>query len=281
MTGNPLMWHKITQAQYPEAENFLRQREAFCVSACSRFMHGNSGHIWTYNKKNGEAAAFLLHSRRTLFPIFQGDCDFPLPGFLGRFLRKVSVYSVQGLKQDAEILEAGMKTHGFSPSDSIDYDLMTLDKMPLPGCFNKGPQDLILRAPEAADKKELFELQSAYEKEEVIPANGFFSPGNCQKTLERLMNTEKMLVACLGGRVIGKINTNAASFTRFQIGGVYVRPELRGHGIAVKMSAVFLKELVAEGRGITLFVKKRNAAARNVYSRLGFTIRGDYRISYF
>jgi predicted GNAT family acetyltransferase len=90
-----------------------------------------------------------------------------------------------------------------------------------------------------------------------------------------------MLLASLGGQIVGKINTSGLSFTRFQIGGVYVRPDCRSLGIAVRMASVFLKGLVDEGRGVTLFVKKRNAAARAVYRRIGFSVQGNYRISYF
>jgi predicted GNAT family acetyltransferase len=165
--------------------------------------------------------------------------------------------------------------------DRIDYDLMTLDKQPFHECFCRGPSDLVLRMPAQDDADELYRLQAAYEEEEVIPRGGSFYPAACRKTLEKLLKSDQILIACLGKKIVGKININAVSFTRCQIGGVYVRPEYRGLGIAVKMSAVFLKKLTAEGRGITLFVKKRNSAARKVYLRLGFEIRGDYRISYY
>jgi predicted GNAT family acetyltransferase len=90
-----------------------------------------------------------------------------------------------------------------------------------------------------------------------------------------------MLVADLGGRLAGKINTNAVTFTRYQIGGVYVHPDYRGLGIARKMAAAFASGLIAQGKGISLFVKKANAAARKVYQRVGFETLGDYRINYY
>jgi len=90
-----------------------------------------------------------------------------------------------------------------------------------------------------------------------------------------------MLVAELNGRLIGKINTNAATFARYQVGGVYVLPEYRGRGIARRMAVEFITSLTAQGRGISLFVKKSNPAARRVYQRIGFEILGDYRINYF
>jgi predicted GNAT family acetyltransferase len=81
--------------------------------------------------------------------------------------------------------------------------------------------------------------------------------------------------------VVGKINTNAASFSRTQIGGVYVLPEYRGQGIAQRLTAVFAEDLIGRTGGITLFVKKKNPAAQAVYRRAGFTAVADYRISYY
>ena len=274
-------WHKISKDGLEKTEGFLRSREIFCVGACSRFISADFSHIWTYNDENQDIAAFLLHSRSSLFPIFTGSRIIPMPRFLGRLLKKVDVYSIQGLCEDIKILEKGIKENGLAAADTINYDLMTLDKPPSAGCFLKGPPELILRPPVHGDKEELFRLHSAYEQEEVIPRHGHFNPAASRKTLEGLLRAEKMHVAVLGRRIVGKINTNAKSFTRYQIGGVYVLPEFRGRGIAVKMSAVFIKELIMSGCGINLFVKKHNAPARNLYSRLGFTALGDYRINYY
>ena len=283
MTHKTLVWRKTRGAEYPEIENFLSSREVFCVNACSRFIAKNyaRGHLWNLRDAKGDIAAFLLHSRLSLLPIFTDRSRFIIPRFLERFLGKIAIHSVQGLKADTEILEHGIRELGFYNTDCIDYDIMTLDQYPRPECFGKGPAGMTIRLPLETDKKELFELHSAYEQEEVVPRGGAFSPEGCLLTLERLMTSELMLVACIGDKIIGKINTNAKSFTRSQIGGVYVRPEYRGMGVAQNLSAVFVKELIEQGRGASLYVKKRNSAARNVYRRLGFVIRGDYRISYY
>jgi predicted GNAT family acetyltransferase len=128
---------------------------------------------------------------------------------------------------------------------------------------------------------ELFILQSGYEKEEVLPAGADFNPAVCRWNLERILAEERVLAAELDGRLVGKINTSAGSFTRNLIGGVYVHPDFRSRGIAQRMTAEFTGTLIAEGRGISLFVKKRNLSAKTVYRRLGFTAVGDYRISYY
>ncbi|AEF82079.1 GNAT family N-acetyltransferase [Leadbettera azotonutricia] len=277
------VWKKLPRKMYSEAQEFLEDREDQCVSACARFLHmkGSRDHVWALRNGTGSIKALLLHSRRSLYPILNGNHDIALPKFLNNFLLKVPIHAVQGLKPDAEILEAAMESKGYHPAERIDYDLMALEDPPVSSCFRSGPVNLALRPPMPGDIEELFQLQAAYEQEEVLPKGAVFYPAASRANLERLLRNEQMLLACLDGRIVGKINTSAASFTRYQIGGVYVRPDYRGRGIAVRMAAVFLKGLINEGRGVTLFVKKQNAAARAVYRHTGFTVQGDYRICYY
>jgi predicted GNAT family acetyltransferase len=124
-------------------------------------------------------------------------------------------------------------------------------------------------------------LHAAYEREEVLPQAAVFNAAASRMNTERIFSKEQILVAELDGRLAGKINTNAVTFTRFQIGGVYVHPEFRRLGIARRMAGEFTASLVSQGRGISLFVKKSNPFAHRVYQRIGFEIQGDYRISYY
>jgi hypothetical protein len=288
-------WKKIKRGEYPAAEEFLIDRESECVAACSRFMHfkANKGHVWALKDETGRIKALLLHHRRSLFPILNSGTDgkanskaagkaaIPLPRFLNSFLGKVPIHAVQGLLEDTDILTKAMENLGYFAAEHLDYDLMALDTQPISSCYRYGPPGLLLRPPIPADTDELFHLQAAYEREEVLPGGAEFNPAACRANLEHLLKQEQMLVACLGNRIVGKINTSASSYTRRQIGGVYVHPDCRSMGIAIRMTAVFLKGIIDEGRGVTLFVKKRNTIARSVYKRVGLTAQGNYRISYF
>jgi predicted GNAT family acetyltransferase len=169
---------------------------------------------------------------------------------------------------------------GFYATEKIDYDLMCIDNSPSVEYTSIGPIDLIIRKPQYADMDALAALQAGYEKEEVLPAAAEFNAAVSRLNMERIYAKEHMLVAELGGRLIGKINTNATTFTRCQVGGVYVEPAYRGRGIASRMAGEFTAELTAQGKGISLFVRKSNPAARRVYQRLGYKILGNYRINY-
>jgi len=276
-------WRKLPRDQHCRAETFLREREKFCVSASSRFLKLREarGHVWYFPNREGEISALLLYNRHSLFPVFNNTPGITAPRFLNRVLGKVPIHALQGLRQDAERLEVLMEAQGYFANERIDYELMSLDGQPRPEAFRAGPANLILRPSVPGDKVPLIGLQAAYEQEEVLPGNAVFNPAVSLLNLEHILKEERVYVAEMDGQVVGKINTSAESFTRYQIGGVYVRPDCRGLGIAAKMTAVFAQSLLALGRGITLFVKRRNAAARAVYRKAGFSVLSNYRITYY
>ena len=280
-------WRKIPQDKFLLAEAFLREREKFCVAACARFLgiRESRGHVWYLSDENEKVNALLLHSRRTLLPVFRGKRRIPHPRFLRRFLGVVPIHAVQGLREDTELLEPLMIEQGYNASQLIDYDLMSLDSSP-DGLFpvqELKPElpGLILRLPQPEDEDSLFALQSAYEQEEVLPKNSTFNPAACRLNLRQILSREYMLVAELDGGLVGKINTSAESFTLRQVGGVYVRPEYRRLGIGSKMAWVFARNLLTQSKGLTLFVKKRNIAACKVYRKIGYNFLADYRIIYY
>jgi len=278
-------WHRVLKNERHKAEAFLREREKYCVSASGRFlgMKESRDHLWYMPGADGEISALLMHSRQTLFPVFGKNSQISAPRFLNRFLGKVYIHALQGLREDASRLETLMEDQGYSAAERIEYELMNLD---LDGALKTGTQravsaSLILRPPLSKDEDALFVLQSAYEREEVLPANAVFNPAATRLNIQNILEREQVLVAELDGQVVGKINTSAKSFTRCQIGGVYVRPDCRNLGIGSKMTAVFAEGLLAQGKGLSLFVKKRNAAACRVYRKIGFSVTADYRITYY
>jgi ribosomal protein S18 acetylase RimI-like enzyme len=306
-------WRRMKRRDTEAVEQILFDRERYCVGAISRYLDRSRG--WVY--QNGPApagasagispgahadapagisagvseniSALILNSHHSLFHILCRDADedagvsarVPFPPFMKRMLRSYPLHTVQGLREDVEFLEGGITGLGREPVEEFDYDLMVLDREPDFGKAGIPLPGLVLRRPTAADMEELFELQSAYEMEEVLPEGTVFNPAVSRLNLARILADEQILAAELDGRIVGKINTSAESFTRRQIGGVYVHPRCRALGIGRRMTAEFTRSLIRQGWGVSLFVKKRNAAARNLYLGLGFERVGNYRISYY
>jgi ribosomal protein S18 acetylase RimI-like enzyme len=276
-------WKKAGNQDALKTEAFLRTLEPYCVNACAKFLLRKSSHdhVWNLLLPGGSVSAALIHSGRSLFPIFAGNGSIPIPRFMNRFLDRIPIHAIQGLFSDTEILEAVLSSLGYTAAECRSYDLMSLDKPLKTTGIDSGPQGLVFREAAFKDMESLYPLQAAYEQEEVLPVAALFNPVSCRLALRHILDREQVLIACIGDRVVGKINTNAVSFTRIQIGGVYVLPEYRGRGIARIMTAVFAGRLMAEGKKITLFVKKENSAAKAVYRKLGFTTLADYRITYY
>jgi ribosomal protein S18 acetylase RimI-like enzyme len=264
----------------PGVETFLKSREARCMNACSRFINREAAKsaVWIFHDREEQISALIIHSRQSLLPV--SGALFPPPHFLSGPFGTPQVHSLQGRKQDVLVLESALEKTGRIAADIIDYDLMGIERAPS-DYLAAGPAGLVIRGPEPADMDTLVKLHAAYEQEEVLPAASTFNPAASRMNIERIYAKEQMLVAELSGRLVGKINTNAVAFTRYQIGGVYVHPDYRGLGIARRMAGEFTSGLIKQGKGISLFVKKSNPAACRVYQRIGFETLGDYRISYY
>ncbi|MDR1420789.1 MAG: GNAT family N-acetyltransferase [Treponema sp.] len=280
-TRDSRKWKRFTRRDAGAAEDILKKNEVLYPGAAGRYLRRSlsSDQIWVLKDRGGSVSGLLINSRRTLFPVFPGG--LLLPRFPDRFRGYGALHAVQGLRKEAELLENEMARLGCPPRERIDYELMALDGAPSPGCLEGGPGGIVFRRPAASDMEDLFVLQAGYEQEEVLPEGAVFNPASCRLGLERILAEGRVLAAELDGRLVGKINAAAVSFTRCLVGGVYVLPRCRGLGIARRMTAEFTGRIIAEGLGASLFVKKRNPAALSVYRRVGFAPVDDYRISYY
>ena len=288
--NDPLKWQcaagfltrKKRKEHTDAACKLLRENERDYVGACGRFLsQGVGDNVWFLCSKTGGPEALLISSGSVLMPVFAGIKEIPYPEFLGNFIRKKKVHSIQGPLSEVKFLEKVLDDKGMKTKDTIDYDLMSLDVSPKIKTSKTCPGNLELRVPQMKDVEGLAPLQEGYEKEEVLPKGSFFNPASSRLNTANIVKNGKILAARIDGKFVGKINVNAVSFTRYQIGGVYVRPEFRRMGIACEMAGVFIASLINQGRGVTLFVKKVNFAAANLYRDLGFTSVGDYRITYY
>ncbi|MDR0669906.1 MAG: GNAT family N-acetyltransferase [Treponema sp.] len=278
-------WKRLSRRHINGARELLRCQELFCVSACARFLQPErfSCQMWGFPQPDNSIGALLIHSKGTIFPVF-GNYEVhqsTMPPALLRFLKKTNIYALQGLRNDVLSLQGILEELGKQSSDEIDYDLMALNRGPSAATLLAGPPDISIREPELWEMDDILPLQTAYEMEEVLPQGAVFDAAVCRVNLKRILQEEKILVAELGGRFIAKANTSAISFTRAQIGGVFVHPSYRGLGIARRICAELTRILVKSGQGVNLFVKKLNRSAQAAYHSIGFRPVADYRITYY
>jgi len=130
------------------------------------------------------------------------------------------------------------------------------------------------------DLAELFPLHGAYEQEEVVTEIHHFDPAASRASLKHILESEIVTAAEWDGRIVATARTNAKGFRTWQIGGVYVTPELRGRGWGRYAVGHLLEALSRADKAASLFVKEQNAPARGLYLSMGFQDVGSYRVDY-
>jgi GNAT superfamily N-acetyltransferase len=268
---------------------FLEKELPFSVAVYSKYLcaYGDrkkeAVHAWAL-KEGGVIQGAIVRSGFTVYPVFDDEVE-EFEKIASFFFKENSAdarrFVFHGKARGVELLECYAAKFGLQPADYVVYDFMTAVDAPPAQELYAGPPGLIIRLPGVSDIDRLFPLQAGYEQEEVLPKNGKFDPAMCRMIIERLVKHERILIAELGGRIVGKINTNAVTPSWAQIGGVYVHPSYRQRGIATRMTAVFVQGLLDEGKQASLFVKKGKPAARKVYNKTGFKVADDYRITYY
>jgi len=279
--SDSLFWRKIKKSDFPRVEKLLKDNENNYVNASAKFIAQEANTlIWVLCGKNKEIQALIINSKNNILPVL---CGVKIPALYLKkvFLHTKNIHSLQGLKNEVIVLEEELEKNGWKAKEMIDYELMAIDSQPKAGKDLSDFSNLVLRTPVMTDIDAMAPLQAGYEKEEVLPKGSTFSPAASRLNLSKIIAKGQVLAAEIDGQLIGKINVSGVSFTRYQIGGVYVHPELRGNGIGGRMAYEFISSLISEGRGVTLFVRKTNTSARRLYLSLGFTMINDYRISYY
>ena len=225
----------------------------------------------------GLRSAVLWTRTGTVFPVFDHSPDPGERMFLGRFFKGGSIASILGAEPDVEALE---RLLGLAPRVKTPYRSLYMDpdsppprgSLPEPGAF--------ARTADPGDADALFPLHSAYEREEVVTPIHRFDARASRAALDGILASEIVVVAELDGMAVATARTNARGFRTWQIGGVYLIPELRGRGWGRFVMTHVLGEIRRAEKAAGLFVKTENAPALHLYRSLGFRDVGPFRVDY-
>lgn len=234
--------------------------------------------------------AVLFTASGTAFPVLSEPYDDggaeavgALKGLLDS--RTVRAYKPSACTGAAAHVAALEEALGWKPALDVEFDAMGLDAPSRASGSGPGRASLLgvahYRRAIPADLDELCPLAEQYEKVEVLTALHSFDPAASRATQARNIGNQIVYVALTHGRIVARAQTNARGWTRDQIGGIFVAPEARGLGIGRGVVSALVADIGAQGKGVSLFVKKTNAIARSLYLSLGFSVAKDYRVSYF
>lgn len=93
--------------------------------------------------------------------------------------------------------------------------------------------------------------------------------------VERPLRDRRIWLAVKDQQAVAAALTNAETATLGMIGGVYTRPEWRGHGLSQAVCSGLCEELIGLGRQPVLYW--HDPAAGYVYTKLGFRPIGTWR----
>ncbi len=276
-----MRWSHPSAQGDKELDLFLRRHEVHHVQAISRYLSSNSlSPLWVARDKAGKVLSYVFYKARCPLFLIMDDAVNPSDWALRRLTNNGAPSSLQGRPEETELAaralhKAGRRVH------RVRYRIMDLEGAPSGDALKAGPSELIIREAQSQDEAALYPIQRAYEEEEVAPPGTGVDELSCRINLRRIINELPLMVAEVDGRIVGKANINARSFSRDQLGGVYVLPEFRGRGIARRLAASLAASVNRRQRTCCLFVKTRNAAAIAAYKAVGFKDRGAYEIRYF
>ena len=276
-------WHYAEAADLQRVAGSLRRREWAYVPFSARLTGSDWRDRWlrrswaiVVDRCAAEPPSAVLITRSGLVLPALRD-GRPLPPALRSLIERIcrNPQTVMGTRSDVlrvqELLGRGYAI--------VDYTLMTLQAAD----FRRPelPSDLRVRRARPRDARRLFELQRAYELEEVLLDRSRFDGALCRRLLQRSLQRELIYFGSVGGHPVSKAGTNARGFAVDQIGGVFTAPARRRCGYGGAVLTALLRELFAAGRSAALFVKPNNETAVRLYENLGFAARDDYRICYY
>jgi uncharacterized protein len=292
-----MSWTAAANAHLEQLLSFLLPREWACVAVTAALHAAGRAEIpsdggkrlYVDADREGTIRGALLYNAGGIFyPVLERDSGVPATpppaGLKAKELRKAlgatfrRVYSVVGRERDVAAFESAVSA---VPRQSVRYYLMVQETAPVMEPDPRVPPRLRIRQATPADAGALFDIQRGYEMEEVLLDGNTFNAEASMRHLQLTLATQRVSIAEIGGRAIAKAGTNARGIRYEQIGGVYTSPEYRNRGIGTTLMRTLMEEIEQAGKQCTLFVKRHNAPAISMYSKLGFAVRDDFRITYY
>ncbi|MAG13872.1 MAG: hypothetical protein CMN78_04690 [Spirochaetales bacterium] len=290
-----MAWQIARNGDFEELITFLNIVEWGHVAFSSRllvkgkknFPSGSQAKIYINvvdNRQPKIAEAILVSSTGLVVPVLarSGDEGKEREDIVGIFANSKlgpampKVHSIMGIKRNVLELERCLHRQAYA---ALNYHLMTLDKLPANGA--DGALTYECRKGRLKDTSLLYPLQKAYEIEEVLINPSNFNSRLCYLHLQKALKNEMVYFIVEKGSAVAKAGSNAQGFSYIQIGGVYTVETKRNEGYGAEVLKFLISKIIKKGKKACLFVKKDNSPAIQLYTKVGFSIRDAFRISYF
>ena len=277
-----MSWQRVRKKRQNLLVRFVQEHELRCVPFASR-LRETEGKNAVFIEREGRdsiRAAVMITEYGLVLPVFGVQQDSRPDNGFRNILRRRSpkIFSVMGVAKDV------LRTEDYltpGPSTSIDYFLMCLQRDAFRGPCSGTCSEISVRCVTEADAEALFPLQRDYEIEEVVLRPRDFNASRSMALFRRALTRNIVYVVEKNGLPVSKAGTNERGYATDQLGGVFTKREERRKGFARTVMEHLLQRVFKDKSAVSLFVKKHNQAALDLYRNLGFTVRDDYRIDYY
>lgn len=299
-------WRRAAPADAGALLSLAKPREAYATGFSHRaftaadgsLAEGKAGvRIYALPSPAGSGldAAVLFTSSGTAFPLLGAAYERGGPAAVealeglrrSRFARAFEPGVCLGARDHVDALA---KAFRWKPAIAVEYDAMALDAQADAGRARASgadrdvgglPPGTAIRRASPSDLEALLPLAEAYERAEVLTSIHVFDPAACRASQARSLSRLSVFIALVGGRIAARAQTNARGLGCEQIGGVFVEPDYRRRGLGRAVVSALVSDIAGRGKSASLFVKKSNVQARDLYLSLGFEIVRDYVVAYF
>lgn len=271
------MIRKAEENDIPAMMAFLEGR-----IASSMFLLGNLERFGVENRDHPHGTAFFLRETGDgitgIFGATNGGmllCQLPGIGATEAqtYAHLLQGYVLRGMTGEADQVATILEALPFEAGALKVNDVDPLYMIELAGV---AASDAPVRAPEAGDKALLMEWFQQLDEDNGLGDGGDMRPLDARAEEAIASETVWLLEGDEGPVAMSAVNAHAGHAV--QIGGVFVRRDRRGLGLAAEVVRAQLAELRDEGFARAILFAGSDAAAR-VYEKIGFQRVGDYRVA--
>lgn len=271
------MIRKAEENDIPAMMAFLEGR-----IASSMFLLGNLERFGVENRDHPHGTAFFLRETGDgitgIFGATNGGmllCQLPGIGATEAqtYAHLLQGYVLRGMTGEADQVATILEALPFEAGALKVNDVDPLYMIELAGV---AASDAPVRAPEAGDKALLMEWFQQLDEDNGLGDGGDMRPLDARAEEAIASETVWLLEGDEGPVAMSAVNAHAGHAV--QIGGVFVRRDRRGLGLAAEVVQAQLAELRDEGFARAILFAGSDAAAR-VYEKIGFQRVGDYRVA--
>ncbi|MGI5058827.1 GNAT family N-acetyltransferase [Treponema pectinovorum] len=192
------------------------------------------------------------------------------------------LFSIVGEETGTKFLKEFISKNFFkSVKSQINYFLMEEGRFDSKKSIQKANRQLVVEKCAENDFDKIFEMQVAFEKEEVVIDGFKFDEDACRERFELFLDAGAVYAGKIKNVPLCKLTVNAVGKNYALLAGIYTLEKYRNHGLAKTLVDCVCQKFHTQQKKCILFAKVNNLPALKVYDECGFRKICNFCIIYF